>query len=615
MKKFSAKNYMLAAALGVLILMLTRHINPSEGMIGKNPPEQAGESSSSEILAQIGFNSHFSSYKFSPSRQKFVIAQSSDKGMVFYIRPTSEKDGGVGLNIKGDVKYNVDILCEDKKGKKTFVVEKNRPMVSLVKFSPNEKYIAFSGGKKLTIFDIKSGELLFENETAEDFVNYFGWGFEGNRIYTEFKRNTNGNIYDIDSSKLIMSYEAQEKVYPKGIIDGEYCYSTSSGKFIESDALDVKKNSKTLITSKDGTETVEIADGRFRGSHEKASIHVGENEFGLFYAADANSDVKRITGEYIYDAKFVCGGNIAYIVNEEGSENKFSLNITDPSKEGLEEGTVKIEVSGTSFAVTPDGRYGFIGGPLGEIVDFNEKVVSGKKRETAPTELEIEKKAVYETLIGGLDIFYKYEMTGIKDMKSIYTYYVDTENPSQWANFDIQSIMKEREKAEFIKGSDYVMSIRVDYVDFDASGEEPSASVGLRAFGQNSSGQSFGDDHSVELVKKDKKWYITGFSTFPQKSERERAMQAALKYINMACDGSIGGIDFKGFDVSLGQIQFWRCARAEFAADIEYADCCKVYLKVNGAKGKSVYRMIMEKALDGSWRFKEISNENLSGIM
>ena len=616
MKKITNRNYILAAVLGALVLILIRNIDASQGLGEQSQEAQSDESANSEILAQVGFGSHLSSSKFTASRQKFVIAQSSDKTRNFYIKPSDEKGMNLGTNIKGDVKYNVDIFFEDKRSKKTTVVEKSRPMVSLAKFSPDEKYIAFSGGRKLTVLDIERGELLFEKETADDFVNYFGWGFEGNKVYTEFKRNTNGNIYDIEGSKLIMSYEAQEKLYPKDIIDGEYFYCTSSRSIIENDVIDAKKSSKTLISSKDSAKTVEIADGRFRGSHKKASIHVGDNEFGLTYTADANGDVKRLSEKYIYDVKFVYGGKIAYIVQHgHGTENKFTLVVEDPSNGDLVESKTEIEVSGSSFATTPDGRYGFIGGPLGEIVDFDSESVLGKEGEVDQGESEAEKKALYETLIGGLDILYKYEMTGIKDMESIDRYYVDTENPTQWANFDVKTIMKEREKADFVKGCDYVMSIRVDYVEFDSSGQEPRASVRIRAFGQNSYGQSFGDDHSVELVKKSQTWYITGFSTFPQKSERERAMQAALKYMNMATEGSIGGIDFKGLDVNLGQIQFWRYARAEFAADIEYADCCKLYLKVNGAKGRSVYRMTMEKALDGSWRFKEITNENLSGLM
>jgi len=515
--------------------------------------------------------------------------------------------------IKGEPEVKVRLLRIDTETKEQEVITEGIPFVSLVKWNKEGNIVAFGGGERLTIYDAVKNKLILEDKLKNDRVSYFFWSpKDDNKLYSEHPNLANGSIYYVNSQKKVEAYETKEDIYFKGKLDNDYYYGTKW--YLVND-----KNNKiagksdiinTVIVDKKGNIVKVLAEGRFRDSYRKSLVQVGEGGFGLYYLEDINSpeEIKTLSKDYIFDVKFVDDGKIAYTVeNKDIEKNSFFLYILDKKGKKLE----KIEVSGGSFALSPDGKTGYIGGPYWEKINFEKNEVEKNLFENAieQNEEELEKEETFKTLRGAMDTIYKYEMIGEKDWTAAKKYFTDTHSPEQWAYFDVTAKFKETSFRSNKNNQIYKVNIELNDCNFDLKHER--ASVLIRVAAKNFSGGGLAMDYALELIKKENNWYVTGFSTFPNSSQREELQQKIEEFVEETQNGKIFPGELEGKEVEIGQIQFWRSSMPHLSPDIQSANYCKIYLKVKNGGKEEIYKMVLDKKNQNYWKPTKLTQENL----
>lgn len=286
---------------------------------------------------------------------------------------------------------------------------------------------------------------------------------------------------------------------------------------------------QTVVIDKNGQVVKVVGKGRFRDSYGRSVLQVGESLFGLYYTADINlsDDPVKLSEEYIYDARYIYDGKIAYIIKSpEVEQNLFLFCISDQQGKLLKQ----IEVTGSCLVLSPDGKSVFIKGERDEEIDLTSMVVKQIANNETPNYTQ---EAIYRVIREAVDSCCKFDLTGAADMTAVNKYFTDTQNPDQWANFVISNYMKQMSPTKNAKH--YVVDIRVG--DLQIIGD--TASVNVVFGGSNSFGTGYGDNWRAELIKINNRWYITGLSTFPDSSEYQKVKQYVEKLITNAQSGGI----------------------------------------------------------------------------
>lgn len=504
--------------------------------------------------------------------------------------------------IKGAYIEKGNLMKIDNKTKEIKIIASEIPFISTVKWNNDKTVVAFCGGERLSIYDTKVNKLILSDELKNEPITYFGFSPDGRKVYTEHPNLINGSIIYIDSAKIAHSYEQKEDLYYKGVLDSNYYYATK----IE----DTNGISSTIVIDKKEAVVRDLPIGRFRDSYKKALLQTGKESFGLFYIKDINeeNDFKKITEEFVLDVKFIEDGKFIYTTeNKDVEKNSFYLHLVNEN--GEEE--KKIEISSGVIALLPNGEKAYVGGYKQEVIDLKSFLIEKSiNHETG------EEENVFKTLRGAMNVLYKYEISSIKDFEGVKKYFVDTKNPDQWAYFDVNTILKESQRVS-VSGVNHKISLYL--VNLKLYDNDTKATAKVKVSAQNSSGGGLGSENSVELIKVENKWYITGFSTFPYSIEYKTVKTKVETLINLIKSGNLtlqNNIhkELAGKNIEIGQIQFWQMSDPHLAADIEYANHCKVYLKAKENNKELIYKMLLTKADENKWMLDVITKDRLSSL-
>lgn len=541
-------------------------------------------------------------------RDKAVLAVSPDKKSIFLMaRATNIKDKLIPL--KGAAREWVKLYKLDIETGKKKIIADNMPFIKLAKWDSGGNYLAFLAGGQVRIYDDKKDTFIMQEVLENDRAEYFGWSPDGKKLYTEHPNLPNGSIYYLDTGKVVHKYETDVNIYYKGRLNEDYYYGTSGVERLK----DGNAIPDTVILDKNGNIASVLPGGCFRDSYMNAALIVGSEGFGLNYLDDVNrpDSVKQLSDKYIFDAKFTAEGNIAFITdNGNADKNTFLLYVLNGKGEELKQ----LEVSGSALALLPDGKTGFIGGPGWEKIDFSSfEIVSIYKYWEQEGYLETEK--LYRTIRGAADAIARVDMIGEKDMEAVGRYFIDTENPSQWARFDVETYINERKFLTDIPGDEYMISLYLESCKIkDKVDGTKTASVKITGGAESSggSGRRFGAGlgGAAELVMKDGTWYLTGYSTFPDSKEAAEARKKAEQYLMQALEGKLFDGAIKGKTAEVGQVQFWQMSSPHMA-DSSNSNYCKVFIKVYEGEKEKIYKMVMKRDGRNNWKAEILKDEPL----
>jgi hypothetical protein len=146
-----------------------------------------------------------------------------------------------------------------------------------------------------------------------------------------------------------------------------------------------------------------------------------------------------------------------------------------------------------------------------------------------------------------------------KNFEGVKKYFIDTNNPEQCAYFDVTNILKESQRVS-LSGVNHKITLYLD--NFKLYENDTKATAKVKVSVSNSSGIGSSMNNSVELIKKDNRWYITGFSTFPYSIEYKTVRTKVASLISLIKSGNLtleNNIhkELKGKNIETGQIQFW----------------------------------------------------------
>lgn len=553
----------------------------------------------------------FQPYEAISFKDRVLLTMSMNGKDMYFMEPLPDDD--LPQIIKGEAKGKVRIIRVNQLTNEENIIVEGVPFISLVHWNNTGKIVAFGDGEKLIIYDTVKNRLLLENVLENESISYFFWSpKDENKLYTENYNLSNGSIYYVNSQKKVEAYETKEQIYYKGKLDNNYFFATKWFSFENRDKRQMAKNDgvRTLIVDKAGNEVKILGEGRFRDSYQKSLLQVGDNGFGLYYTPDINQPNKilTLTREFVFDAKFADDGKIAFIIeNKDMDSNLFSLHILDRGGKELE----KIQVSGSSIALLPDGKTGYVGGPLWEKINFKENKIEEGLQFTKQ-EIDTEKIEIYKTIRNAISVLVKFNLAGEKDRDRAKQYFLDTNSPEQWAYFDISNLFEDNVQTNGLKE---FYRLRIELIDFkenDTVNKQVSAMVRVSSF--SLSGGTSIEDYALELIEVDNNWYVTGLSTFPFSKERGKVEKIIKKFVSDAQNGEVFPGKLEGKEVELGQIQFWASSMPHLSPNIESSDYCKVYLIVKNNGKQEIWKMVLDKKSGNDWYPSKLSMENLSGL-
>lgn len=528
-----------------------------------------------------------------------VILTISSDGKEIYLMEKMEKEDFPQV-IMGETGELIRIIRQNTVTGEKEIVAEGLPFISRVLWNTEGDKIAFGGGERLTIYDVKNHSLLMKEELEQDIVTDFFWSpVDSNKLYSEEPDLANGSIYYLASQKKVEAYETREEAYFKGKLDSSYYFGTKWDL--------VEGKIKTVILDKQGKVMKVLTTGRFRDAYQRSLVVVGEGGFGLYYILDINRPEERLTltKEYIYDVKFVTDGKIVYTTKAEDLEdNLFYLHIVSSQGEVLK----KLKVQGGSIAVSPDGATGYISGPVWQQVDFVESKL--EKDVIIEGEETGELEGMYSAIRGGMITLYDFQLKGERNWDRIKMYFVNSQSPQQWASFDVEKAFIEGEKPK--SRENYVMKIHLKNSEISASGDRGSVTIGVKI--KNSYGRTVAKDYALELIKIEGKWYITGFSTFASSIEAEEMRDIVTEVVNKIQKGDLFSGKLQNREIQIGQIQFWLNGVPHLAPNVEGANAVKVYLQVKEQDREEIYKLVLEKVNQKDWQPTKLTKENLSTL-
>lgn len=521
--------------------------------------------------------------------------------------------------LKGEISESVDLVKLDVASGKRNTIVSGIPFITTAKWNSTGDRVAFCGGQKLTVYEVAKGRLLLKKALEHELVTYFGWSPDGKTIYTEHPHLPNGDILQLDDEKLIHKYETDERFYFKGVLDEVLYFATYEPVVDEKDlkySMDKVEKLKTVVADKDRNIIKELPAGRFRDSYANALLQTGEENFALYYISDINKpeNSKMLTQEYVFDAKFIYNGNIAAVIKGNDVEkNVFTLCLYDNEGNALS----RVPLSGSALCLSPDGKTGYINGSGAErdVVDF-PVFLSNIEREEGKYEMaeenryqnETEEENIYRIIRGAMDTYYKNEIIGSKDLSGMRKYFTNSSSPEQWAHFDMQAIFDERDY--HCSSNDYNLTL----VLHNLAIKQNRASALVSGSCCNSFGTAVGLSHSLELIKTDGTWYVTGFSTFPESKQAAEVAKKVEALVTEIRDGKLFNGVLKDREIKTGQVQFWQMSEPHLASDVGYANYCKVFLKVMEEGNESIYKLILDKKNYKDWTPVKLDKNGLSWL-
>lgn len=224
---------------------------------------------------------------------------------------------------------------------------------------------------------------------------------------------------------------------------------------------------------------------------------------------------------------------------------------------------------------------------------------------------EKELREVFKTIRGAMDTYLKLQINGEKDYKSLKKYFIDFPELEHAAALDMELMFKEDKVSK--SRSSIPCKITLSLEKMNIYDSENKTSIRIRTGVENSRGMGMVEVIPLELIKKDDKWYVMGFSTFPNSKKAKAIRKIAVKYIEEIRTGVLYDGKLKGKDIEIVQIQFWRMSEPHLSPDIDYANYCKVYLNVKEKGEETIYKMILKKNYE-DWKLILVTNKRLSTL-
>ncbi|MEA1961308.1 MAG: hypothetical protein U9N81_08580 [Bacillota bacterium] len=533
-----------------------------------------------------------------------IVSISPDHKSAYYMTRSDYQDtlgitrGNTQLVIKGRAPYRMDLFRIDAETDTAEMIASNIPVITRAEWNASGDVLALMGGNHLTLYNAESREMMMPEKLENEHISHFGWGPDGEKIFTEHPNLPNGSIIYVNSNSIVHKYENNEDLYYKGRLDDNYYYGTYLYRPSETELKQgIPEVAETVVIDQNGQMVKTVGKGLFRDAYERAVLQLGENHFGLYYTSDINDidNQLTLTEEYIYDTRFIYDGSIAYIIKSPKAEtNTFLLYIADQNGKLIK----KFEITGNCLQLSPDGKTIFTKGKRDEIIDLTSMSMKSPRYVTTNDDL----LPVYEVIRGAVDSYCKSALTGEKDLEAVKKYFIDTHNPEQWAYTDISNYISENHSV--INAQKYILEIAVQ----DMYINEDKASVMIGFAGSNSFGSGFGNGWYAEFVKKDDRWYITGLSTFPDSHQTWKVTKVAEDFIADKNNSAL-----KDKEVTIGQIQFWQLSEPHLAMNPEHANYCKIYLKVKENGEESIYKLVLHKD-DETWKVDSLDKNNLSHL-
>jgi hypothetical protein len=207
-----------------------------------------------------------------------------------------------------------------------------------------------------------------------------------------------------------------------------------------------------------------------------------------------------------------------------------------------------------------------------------------------------------------MDIYFKFDILGEKDYRSLEKYYTDSMNPEQVAKTDMTQFFNDRSTSHY---ADFY-NLNLNLVTLSVKGDKAAARIGGSC--SNSFGSGMGMGHSLQLIKKEGKWFVTGLSTFPDSAEYRKVSSMLPGIVKDIKSGKLFQGKLKGAEITTGQLQFWQLSDPHLAEESGYANYCKIYLHVKSGDGEKDYKLVLDKKNHKNWTPTILDDQRLSSL-
>lgn len=432
-----------------------------------------------DIHAAVPFTSE-NSYQQQLEQGKLFLTASDDGRYIFYEERLQEQDESV---LKGPGQVLVNLYLIDQTRQTIALIAAKRPFIARTGWNEDETMVAFSGEGMLTVYDVEKQKCVLVEELAAETVTSFFWSpLESRKLYLEQPRSAIGSLYYMESQKKAELYETTEQLYYKAQLDDTYYYGTRWG--VDQDSQEAIY---TVLANQEKETVKVIGKGSYRDHYMRSVLLSGENNFGLTYIANINQVSKAVTltEAYVYDAKFITGGKMIYITDDESlSDNFFTLHLIN----ALGEEVRQWRVSGSSLLLSEDGKVGYGSGPQREIVSFEQQTVQ--------KEQQIDSADAMLTILRGASSVYARLLLGQA---------VSPEEQEQfYANLEgLEQLQKEQ---TLVEGT-AMFWIRI----LSAEENELGRLCTVTMLGQNSAHQWKQQQVQFQMVEHNQRWYVLHF--------------------------------------------------------------------------------------------------------
>lgn len=233
-----------------------------------------------------------------------------------------------------------------------------------------------------------------------------------------------------------------------------------------------------------------VGKGSYRDQYQRSVLLSGENNFGLTYIANVNQVSKNVslTEEYVYDAKFIAGGNSIFVTADPARKNQYVLHLVDNKGMPLKQWSV----SGSGVLLSEDGTLGYGSGPEQEVFDFSQRT---KRKNTVPQQVN----PLENTLRGASSVYVELALGQAVPQQEQERFYANLEGLQQ-----VPAKPQEQEAENH-----FTYSARLLLTEENEQGQ--LCLLALNGF--NDQQQQLQQQMVVQLIEQNQTWYVLHFET------------------------------------------------------------------------------------------------------
>lgn len=306
------------------------------------------------------------------NENQFFLNRSKNDSAYFFQDDENEKNNPIKL-LGSTARYG-DVYRVDLKEKKREKILDNVPFIHKSYLDSEKKYLFFLGDTSFYYQGLKDAFSARENShLASDIYNFFVSPLRQDKVYLDDVLNQGGSIFYPDNMKQVELFQTWETLFYKAILEKPYYFANQWRQLKEKG--NVSESFFTVVCDADGKVARVIGKGLFVDAYKQQVLTSGNHYFGLTTMKNINqpNTRKKITEDFVYDAKFVHGGNFIWIGDAETpqkgiseTETPYFLHFCDASGKELS----KVPLSGSHILLSADGKTGFSSGNLRETIDL-----------------------------------------------------------------------------------------------------------------------------------------------------------------------------------------------------------------------------------------------------